>query len=78
MNVTPTARFISSLASWAWLEETAAGPVALLLGLASLPRCADRDEVKAYLGVCALNGQLRLGTALTLHNNPLRQGMRQP
>ncbi len=27
----PSAEFINSLASWAWLEETAAGPVAFLL-----------------------------------------------
>ena len=32
MNPTiPTAEFINSLASWAWLEDTAAGPVAFLL-----------------------------------------------
>ena len=32
MNSTaPTAEFINSLASWAWLEDTAAGPVAFLL-----------------------------------------------
>jgi hypothetical protein len=146
VNVTPTARLISSLASWVWLDETAAGPVAflllahpdaiaalreltaladglglkpagqqlpdtgprvalvgdqraavcvdgcrhlvqvevgqswsafvraggpvvLLLGLASLPRCADRDEVESYLGASALNGQLRLGSTRKLHNN---------
>ncbi len=31
MNSTLTARFISSLASWTWLEDTAVGPVAFLL-----------------------------------------------
>lgn len=31
MNPTPTADFISSLASWTWLEDTAVGPVAFLL-----------------------------------------------
>ena len=31
MNSTLTARFISSLASWTWLEDAAVGPVAFLL-----------------------------------------------
>lgn len=31
MNPIPTVDFIGSLASWAWLEETAVGPVAFVL-----------------------------------------------
>jgi hypothetical protein len=41
----------------------AGGPIALLVGLASLARCSPRDEVESYLGRAALGDQLRMGTA---------------
>ncbi len=140
MNPIPTAGFISSLASWTWMEDTAVGPVAFLLlahpqagsvsvqltgladglglappgrllpdtgervilrgrnrcavlvddcrhlvevevgnrwaefvrtggpiavlvGLAPLARCASRDDVESYLGRAALANRLRVGTA---------------
>jgi hypothetical protein len=47
-----------------WAQFTrAGGPIALLVGLAPLSRCAPPDEVESYLGHAALDGRLRLGTA---------------
>jgi anti-sigma regulatory factor (Ser/Thr protein kinase) len=47
-----------------WAQFTrAGGPIALLVGLASLARCAPPDEVESYLGQVALDGRLRLGTS---------------
>ncbi len=51
----PTAGFINSLASWAWLEETAAGPVAFLL-LAHPEADATAGELTSLADAIGLAG----------------------
>ncbi|MBB5934208.1 hypothetical protein [Streptomyces zagrosensis] len=62
----PGADYLMEVKVGAWWAEQVGGgvPVAVVVGLAPLARCAPPEEVEAYLGVNGLKGQLRLGTAL--------------
>ncbi|MFF4739696.1 hypothetical protein ACFY2W_27990 [Streptomyces sp. NPDC001262] len=49
-----------------WVEDTAAGTVAFLLGLEPIPPHTDEKATQEYLGLGLLAGRIRMGATAAM------------